>query len=496
MIPIIYEASETAFTSNGLGRLRDAISVTATEEKNGVYEIDFEYPVDGANFDLIQPGRIIYATHDDSGIPQPFDIKSYSKPISGVVSFHATHVSYRQSALTVSGAGVNSLADAFTLLATAEPSNPFTYTADFTSTAYLAAADGVPRSVRQMLGGIEGSILDAYGGEYEFDKFDVILHKARGIHRDFTIRYGLNMLDYNDDTDYSGSYSACIPYWTGIGDDGNDTVVIGDRVDSGLPMYNGRNDCIPLDLTEKFEDKPTKAALESMAAAYMSSQQVNLPAQTISVDFVRLQDMGEFSAFQDLLQCNLCDTINVVFPRYGMQGTFKIVKTVYNVLSDRYESMELGALSTSLADALGISDSAETRARINDLSVGGDLAVGGDANIVGDLSAGGTVNGVDISKVLTRGNLTTTSHSTSSVTVTATTDSGDQTATFTKAGYYPYAIAGFNVTGTNRMFQNLYELAMTSRGSGTCTITYRFRNNASVSVTIGLTVYILWIEIL
>ena len=56
------------------------------------------------------------------------------------------------------------------------------------------------------------------------------------------------------------------------------------------------------------------------------------------------------------MQCKLCDTINVIFPDYNATGRFKIVKTVWNVLKDRYDSMELGDLSTSLSEALGISN--------------------------------------------------------------------------------------------------------------------------------------------
>lgn len=356
MIPIIYESSETAFASNGLGRLRDILSATVCEERNGLYELDFEYPVDGANFDLIQCGRVVAVTHDDSGDIQPFDIVSYTKPIDGVVKFHAVHVSYRQSGIVAQGSGINSLADAMTMLtSSAQPSNPFTYEADFTSTAYMASADGTPRSVRQFLGGIEGSILDAYGGEYEFDRFRVILHRSRGVTRDFVIRYGVNMLDYSDDTDYSETYTSAIPFWKG-NDNGTDTTVIGNRVDLGSTAYNGRNICASLDLSDKFENAPTQAQLESLALTMMQSRQTQMPAQSIKVDFVRLQDMG-VEGLDNLLQCNLCDTIKVEFPRYNMSGSFKIVRTVYDVLQDKYESMELGALSTSLADALGITNS-------------------------------------------------------------------------------------------------------------------------------------------
>lgn len=349
MIPIVYSKDEVAFISNGLGRLRDMISCVVTEERNGIYECDFEYPVGGANYEDIQIGNIIGVTHDESGDVQPFDIVSYSKPINGIITYHCTHISYRQSYMTAIGSNINSLADAFTLLASAQPSNPFSYQTDRSSIGYFGAADGKPHSVRQMLGGIRGSILDAYGGEYEWDKWQVILHSARGLDRDFTIRYGVNMLDYNEDYDFEGTYSSCIPYWT----DGTITVV-GNRVDSYGSTITGRGECVPLDLSDKFETEPTQAQVEATALSYMTNNNTFIPTQNIHVEFVRLQDFDEYAGFANLLECNLCDTINVIFPDYNSSGQFKIVKTVWDVLKDRYESMELGDLSVTLADALGV----------------------------------------------------------------------------------------------------------------------------------------------
>lgn len=364
MIPILYEKDEIYFTSNGLGRLRDVISATVVEERNSIYELDFQYPVTGANYDEITLGRIVGVTTDDTGDFQPFDIVSFEKPIDGVVTFHCVHISYRQSYMTVTGSNINSLADAFTLLGTAEPSNPFTYWTDKTSTGYMASADGTPRSVRQMLGGVEGSILDAYGGEYEWDRFTVKLWSARGRQRDFTIRYGVNMLEYDNETDSQGTYSSCVPFWT----DG-ETTVVGSRVDSIGSTITGRGECVPLDLSEKFEDAPTTAQLESMALSMMNSNNTYLPTQTIKVSFLRLQDMPEYAGLSNLLQCGLCDTIKVIFPDYGTTGQFKIVKTVWDVLMDRYEEMELGTLSTTLSEALGLDN----------------LSGGGSTNVFNDL---------------------------------------------------------------------------------------------------------------
>ena len=399
MIPILYDKNETAFASNGLGRLRDCISCVVTEERNGIYECDFEYPVTGAHYDEIQLGRIIGVTHgdylltrevrtrapltdeenddltDEEGLSltaartktiperdiQPFDIVSFTKPIDGVVTFHCVHISYRQSYMTATGSNINSLSDAFTLLSSAEPDNPFTYWTDMSSSAYMACADGLPKTVRSMLGGVEGSILDTYGGEYEWDKFTVKLWSSRGTNRNFTIRYGVNMLTYDDETDSQGTYSSCVPYWT----DGTNTV-IGDRVDSYGSTVTGRGECVPLDLSDKFENQPSKADLEAEALSQMSAKNPFLASQTINVSFVRLQDMGEYETLSNLLQCRLCDTVKVVFHDYGMTGQFKIVKTVWNVLTDRYESMELGTLSTTLAQALGIDNGFGTGAGKSD----------------------------------------------------------------------------------------------------------------------------------
>ena len=391
MIPILFERGETAFTSNGLGRLRDILSAEVTEERNSIYELVFTYPVGGAHFEDIVPGRIVLCRHDDSDDLQPFDITGYTKPIDGVVEFRAVHVSYRQIGITATGSNINSLSEAFALLAQGQPSNPFSYESDFSASGYMAAADGIPRSVRQLLGGVEGSILDTYGGELEWDKWRVILHQNRGQARDLVIRYGVNMTDYNDDTDYSETYTSCIPYWVGDDGDGNQVVVTGARVSSGGENYAGRVVCVPLDLTDKFEDKPTEAELRRAARSYMQANQTHLPSQTISVDFARLQEFSGYEEFSDLLECNLCDTVGVVFPQYGMSGRYKIVRTVFDVLAGRYEEMELGNLSTTLAEALGISESATKLNTITNLSVANDLSVGGDAAVTGAATVSGTL---------------------------------------------------------------------------------------------------------
>ena len=356
MIPILYEKTETEFTSNGLCRLRDATSAIVTEERNGIYECDFDYPVGGANYEQIQLGRIIAVEHDDTNDVQPFDIVSYTKPINGIVSFHAVHISYRQSKIVTSRQrSIVGLNEAFDMLKSGQPSNPFTYWTDQYSSAEFPLGDGIPRSVRECLGGTEGSILDTYGGEYEWDKFTVKLWNNRGEDVDFVIRYGVNMTDYNDETDSAESYSAIVPYW--VGQDGDVQIVVkGNMVTNGAVTTSGRVDCVAMDFSQEFESdvQPTPAQLETLALSKLNSEQPNLSTQSIKIGFVRLQDSGEYGQFQNLMKCKLCDRVRVEFPRYNMDGYFKIVKVTYDVLQERYTDMELGTLQSTLAEALGI----------------------------------------------------------------------------------------------------------------------------------------------
>lgn len=462
MIPILYEKGETEFTSNGLGRLYDCIRCVVTEERNGIYECDFEYPIDGVNYDRIQLGRIIAVEHDETNDVQPFDIASYSRPINGVVTFHAVHISYRQTALTVVGTNINSLADAFTLFGTSTPANPFTYWTDKTSTGYMASADGVPHSVRTMLGGMEGSVLDAYGGEYEWDKWTVKLWESRGNLKNFTIRYGVNLIDYEEELDYSDTYNAVVPFWKGSDDDGNDIIVNGDMVQVSYPSFNGMVRCIPLDVSEKFETQPTKADVETEGLSYINGNQTFLPAQNIKVDFVRISDTPEYAQFKSLQTCKLCDSVKVAFPRYDMEGIFKIVRTEYDVLQDRYTEMELGTLSASLAEALGISPESSDKFKSN---------------------------------VVPTSYFSMEMHETGSTTTGAYSNL-ETSKTFTKAGYYPLGIVGYYpvwVSGYTSAI-NFYLMFISARSSGSATVYYGLQNTGSAAVTYNLRFYILWMK--
>ena len=354
MIPILFSATETNFNTNGIGRLRSCTRCEVVEERNSIYEVEFDYPVDGVHFADIILGSIICASHDDSGDLQPFDIYASTKPIDGVVTFRGQHISYRQKYMYATLNSASSLSNAFGQIKSAYPSNPFNYITDMTVSRNLPIADGIPRTVREIMGGSEGSILDTYGGEYLFDKWNVYLLSQRGKKKPVTIRYGVNMLEFSEDLDFSETYNAVVPYWKGDDGEGGQTVIIGQPVLSSESSYDGRTRCVPLDLSDSSETQPTLETLEMFARGYLANNSPTLPNRNIKIDFIQLSESDEYSMFSELQKCQLCDYVTVAIPFYNMTGDFKIVRVVWDVLQERYTEMELGNLSTSLAEALGI----------------------------------------------------------------------------------------------------------------------------------------------
>lgn len=346
MIPILYESNEQDFTSNGIGRLVDCVRCEVTEERNGIYEVEFDYPVSGRLYDEIIEGRIISVTHDDTKTRQPFIIYRRSAPIDGLVTFNAHHVSYNLSHCILQPFTASSVSDAFSQMASRSitPCN-FTFWTDKATGGNFAV--DVPISIKEILGGIEGSILDVFGGgEYEWDKYTVKLYQNRGTDSGVTIRYGKNLTDLTQERDTSGMYNAVIPYWT----NGEQTVTLGTEI----VKMSGVTDpvAVPLDMSSDFQDAPTTTQLKNAAQSKLNNSGAWSPDETITVDFVQLWQTDEYSDVAVLQRVKLCDTVTVIHPALGLTAQAKVVKVVYNALLDKYDSMELGNAKTSFADTI------------------------------------------------------------------------------------------------------------------------------------------------
>lgn len=354
MIPILYDRLETAFTSNGLGRLTDCISCKVIEERNGIYECEFQYPITGSHYDDIEVGRIIGCTHDEYGDIQPFDIYRKSEPINGVVTYNARHISYRLNEITVKPFTTDSCALALSKIKSESVTeNPFTFWTDKTVSA--SYTNPSPHKARAMLGGEQNSILDVFGtGEYEFDQFDVKLYVNRGQDTNISIRYGKNLTNFTNNYDTDQVYTHVVPFWLGTNENETEELVTLPEwyLSSGHTVDSGRAVCIPLDMSMDFEAKPTVSQLRTSAQSKLSASYGWLPNQTIDIDFVQLWQTDEYKEFAPLQRCRLCDTVGVFVPMYNMSLRAKIIKIEWNVLLDRYNSMTLGDKPTTYAHVI------------------------------------------------------------------------------------------------------------------------------------------------
>lgn len=347
MTPILYNSTETTFTSNGLGRLSSATYCTVLEERNGQYELEMDYPVTGQHYDDIEIMRIIYAVPADGANGQPFEIYEISKPINGIVTIKARHISYRLNKVTVGAFTANTCAQAIAGLKTnSVNTNSFDFWTDKTVSANFKVEK--PSQLRGLLGGQQGSILDVFGtGEYEFDKFTVKLYQHRGTDRGVTIAYGKNLTDINDENDAGSVYTGVLPFYYA-----NDVLVVGSASYGDHRSDYPYDMLIPLDLTDRYDSPPTATTLTNAGASYISGSDGWQIKKNIKVSFVALQDTEEYKDFSALEHVSLCDTVTVTHPGLGISTSAKVVKTVYNVLLDRYDSIELGSMQTSLGQSI------------------------------------------------------------------------------------------------------------------------------------------------
>lgn len=354
MIPILFSESSNTFTSNGIGRLSDVISCEVTEERNGQYELQMTYPSTGAHFDDIKLRAIIVAKPSAGTNNQPFRIYNISKPINGKVTINAQHISYDLSknvampfSVTASSSACNQALQG--LLSNAVETCPFTFSTDVTTVApYNQKA---PASIRQRLGGVEGSILDQFRGEYEFDVYDVKFWKDRGETKNIPLRYGKNITDIKQEEEISNTITGIVPYW--IDNDGENLVTLPEEVvySPNASSYPQKL-TVPMDFSADYENQPTEAQLRAHAQAYVNQSGIGVPKVSIDVSFVNLADTEEYKDILALQNVNLCDTIPVQFEPLGISTTAKIVKTEYDVLSEKYKKLTVGSLRSNLATAI------------------------------------------------------------------------------------------------------------------------------------------------
>lgn len=348
MKPILYPPEETEFTSNGLGILADAISCEVQQVLNGQYELTMQYPITGARFGDIKSRSVILAKADPVSELQPFRIYEILKTSAGIVTVYAHHMAYDLKGIPIApfeadgpqlalqGIKQNAVTDC-----------PFDFYTDISSTNTFSVA--VPQPIWAVLGGQEGSLLDVFGGEYEFDRNTVKLLGNRGTNRGVTIRYGKNLTSLEQDENCANCYTGILPYY--VDTETGEVLYAEEKVIYAEGEF-GYTRILPVDMSAKYDEKPTPQQLKEQGEKYIRDNKVGIPNIGWTVSWVQLENTEEYKGKALLERVLIGDTVSVHFPAMQISVAARAVEITYDTLLERYKDIRLGSVKASIANEI------------------------------------------------------------------------------------------------------------------------------------------------
>ena len=368
---VLYKANETDFNTLGLGVLRDAISPLVTEERNGQFELSMSYPVDGALFDEIKNDRIIKADAGQKLKAQRFKIIRITKPAGGIVKVYAEHVSYLSQDLALKPS-VSYNGNATQALTTWKNNivddHPFTIFSDIQTTGSGGWAIDKVENARRALGGVAGSILDTYGGEYRFDNYHIGLYANRGNDSGALIAYGKNLTDIEQKEEIANTYTSIYPYTNIRDEEGNESLLTLPEyfVDSEYTSNYARRKIKTINFQQ--DDITTVEQLRERAEQYIVDNDIGVPSVNLTVKFVDLSKTLDYKDLALVEEINLCDQVTVYYEKLGIRQKAKVIKTVWNVALDRYEELVIGKARANLSQSIGTTVDGKLETVVTDLN--------------------------------------------------------------------------------------------------------------------------------
>ena len=343
MKPRLYEQNEMRFTDGGLCALHDAVFCEVTEELNGAFELKMKYPVSGEAFSMLKTGRIILAKPNVFEKAEPFHIYAVSKPLMGLVTVYAEHISYHTNKIVCAPFSASNIAEAILMLQhSAVNENPFTISTNMTVVKDIHS--NVPITMRH---GIIGRIVSLYGGEVKCEGWNIKILGMRGEDRGFSIRYGNNLVDLKQDEDISGIYDGVYPYYNVEKTVETDAIYV--ELPEKVILLGTHSERIkPLNLTSEFVEEPTEEELRAKTLEYLTKNDINAGVLTIEVEFALLSQTEEYRDISALEDVRLGDVVSVFVPQRGITVKSRCVKTVYDVMTNRYVKVTIGDIGKDI----------------------------------------------------------------------------------------------------------------------------------------------------
>ena len=368
MRPILFNKNEQSFDTYGLGEL-DVTKGTATRERNGNYTLYAEIPVNDPMVAILKKEMKLKA---DAGLRtknQTFEISRIVKDSSNIVKIYGQHISHKLEymALRNATAFAGSAYSALGIWKGALIGDlRFDVWSDIQTVGKGVFDISKMENARQALGGVEGSILDIYGGEYEFDNMTVRLHKQLGRTAPTVLEYGRNILSAESDETIESAYTSVLPFATYTPDkpEGDTSDNQPDAVTVTLPedyvdgkykdLYAHRRIKI-VDFSSEFKsdgknkDIPTVEKLRKMATDYMDRNAISKPKINTKIEYADLARTLDYADNGWIEEVELCDIIPVYYPQIGLTDeTAKVTTITYDFVNERNESVEFGDIGTNV----------------------------------------------------------------------------------------------------------------------------------------------------
>lgn len=359
MSMVLFPSGATTFETQGLGSIVDAISCNVHEVLNGEYELEMQYPITGTQYNNLQNRCIIYSKHDPYSEPQPFRIYRITRPMNGIVTIYARHVSYDLAGIPVGVFDANNAQSAMQgLKNNSLVANPFIFETTMPTVANFSCQ--YPQPCRNLLGGQEGSILDVYGGEYEWDEWTVHLQSRRGLDNGVRITYGKNLIDIEQDENIANLKTGIIPYW--INSETGEVIYSSPQIIQAPGEFNFSS-VVPVDFGEQFESQPTPQELAEAGQEYITDNKIGVPTVSIDLSFAQLEQYSLYESTEALERVRIGDTVHVFFAQLGINVSSRVVETNYDPILNRYNSVSVGSVRADIAGTI-----ADQQQQIDDLT--------------------------------------------------------------------------------------------------------------------------------
>lgn len=359
-IMILHDKTNNNWNSQGIGPLHEAMKPQVTRERNGAFNLSFKYPIHGNLFKELLMGRWIVAGAGPSqnAKAQRFEIAEITKPKNGIVTVYCEHYSYQLSRSIVklgskfesvtAQAALNQLKDRM------EPKADFIFYSDVATKSSIDFTDPAKfKNAQEALGGVQGSILDNFGGEYLFNNNQVRLLAKAGIERNVIIAYGKNLTDISQEESIENTFTSVYGWAKLDGEDGQIITLPETYLDSKYVNNYTQRRIQMVDFSDK---KPENvSALREMVKSYIKTNKVGVPKVNIKTSYVDLASSVMDEQLKNLEELDLCDWVTVLFNELNINTSAQIIKTVWNVALDKFDSLELGEVATNMSKV--ISDS-------------------------------------------------------------------------------------------------------------------------------------------